>query len=184
MERQSFYFLYVNLNSLAELALQQLAAQILAQPQAPGELENLSDEEREARVLASFENLDLSALEGLGTEEEAPGVLVDFLPQESFELPAGEPPADGGAELDIGRYLERAYSYEDMLRSRIDYCHTHADLAAIQAALAQLPAHLPPLAARLSAADMTEWLTLYSDGNAVLGDLAAQMRRLDLSAPR
>lgn len=32
MERREFYFLYINLSSLAELALRQLAARVLAQP--------------------------------------------------------------------------------------------------------------------------------------------------------
>lgn len=182
MERRSFYFLYVNVNSLAELALQQLAATILAQPPQPDPLENLSDAEREARMLASFENMDLSALDGLGVS--SPGEAADveaFLPQLSMDS-MSEPPDESDAPLDVERYLVRAYSYEEQLRGRIDDSYGRADLPGMAAALLQLPNHLSPLTAQLSAAQMEEWLALYAQGNEALGDLTIQIRRLDMGA--
>ena len=182
MERQDFYFLYVNLNSLAELALQQLAAKILAQTPEAGDLENLSDEERDARVLASFENMDLSALDGLGVASDEP---VDI--DESALALSTDSMSESAASdepLDVERYMVRAYSYEEQLRGRIDDCRRRADLPAMDAALRQLPNHLRPLTGRLSAADMEHWLTLYADGNEALSDLTIRMRRLDSDASK
>ena len=179
MERQNFYFLYVNVNSLAELALQQLATKILAHTPESGLVENLSDEERDARMLASFENIDLSALDGLGVSDTTDiADIEEFLPP----LPThsmSEPLTESDAELDVERYLVRAYSYEEQLRERIDDCYRRADLSAMDTALLQLPNHLPPLTAQLSAAQMEQWLALYAQGNEVLGDLTIRIRRLD-----
>lgn len=183
MERQDFYFLYVNLNSLAELALQQLAAKILAQTPQVGDLENLSDEERDARVLASFENMDLSALDGLGVASDEP-VDIDESALAMSADSMSEPAAESGEPLDVERYMARAYSYEEQLRGRIDDCRRRADLPAMDTALRQLPSHLRPLTSRLSAADMEHWLTLYADGNEALSDLTIQMRRLDSDAAK
>jgi hypothetical protein len=180
MDRQSFYFLYVNLNSLAELALQQLAANILAQTPQPGPQENLSDEERDARVLASFENIDLSALDGLGVASAADDAHLDELLPELSAQSMSELPVEGDAALDVERYLARAYSYEEQLRGRIDDCYGRADLFAVQSALLQLPGHLAPLTVQLSAAQMEEWLALYGQGHEALGDLTIQIRRLDM----
>ena len=176
MERRSFYFLYVNVNSLAELALKQLAAQALVQVRTPepGPQENLSQEERDARVMAGFENLDLSALDGL----ELPATIDE---PAALEAPS-EPTPDSGEELDVGGYLKRAYSYEEHLRPRIDDHYRRADLVSLDATLTQLPDRLRPLTGPLSAADMEEWLALYKAGNEVLTDLAVQMRQLDVFA--
>lgn len=182
MERQGFYFLYVNLNSLAELALQQLAAKILAQTPEAGVLENLTDEERDARVLASFENMDLSALDGLGVSSDES--VIEESPFELSTDPTNEPVIESDEPLDIERYMARAYSYEEQLRGRIDDCHRRADLSAMDTALRQLPDHLRPLTGQLSAADMEDWLGLYADGNEALTDLTIQMRRLDMDASK
>jgi hypothetical protein len=186
MERQRFYFLYVNLNSLAELALRQLAAKILAQPLAGGVPETLSEAERDALVMANFQNLDFAALDGLDFSSTQPVDIEEFeseLSVPSMSEPAvSEQSAEDGEEPDVERYLARAYGYEELLRDRIDHCYRSADLSAMDAALLQLPSRLRPLTGRLSAADMTDWLTLYAEGNEVLTDITAQMRRLDISA--
>lgn len=180
MDRQSFYFLYVNLNSLAELALQQLAAKILAQTPEPSPLEDLSDAEHDARVLASFENIDLSSLDGLGVASAPEDAHLDELLPELPAQPMSEPLAESDEELDVERYLARAYSYEEQLRGRIDACYGRADLPGMNAALLQLPHRLSPLTVRLSAAQMEAWLALYAQGHEALGDLTIQVRRLDM----
>lgn len=180
MERHSFYFLYVNVNSLAELALQQLAAKIISETPEADPIENLSDEERDARVLASFANMDLSALDGVGVSSDAemPESLFEEHPAPSI----GDSLAGSDEELDVERYLARAYSYEVQLRERIDDCYRRADLAEMDAALLQLPQHLPPLTSQLSATQMEEWLALYAQDNEVLGNLTIQIRRLDMGS--
>lgn len=182
MQRERFYFLYVNLNSLAELGLRQMAEQMLAQPVETGPIEELTEEEREARMLASFENMDLSALDGIGVATGDEPTDFAAFPVEPSAFSLDDMPADSDEEFNIETYMTRAYGFADQLQSRIDYCYRHADLSAMDVALLQLPERLRPLTAKLSAADMDEWLALYHEGDQVLGDLATEMRRLDISA--
>jgi hypothetical protein len=173
MERREFYYLYVNLNNLAELALRQMAVKLLAQPsEAPSELDTLSDEERDARVLASFENLDLSALDALDLSKHD---------AEPLELPE---PASSDEELDVEQYLARAYDTEEQLRERIDSHYSRVDLTAMDASLQELPKHLPALTGPLSATEIGNWLTVYEEGNDVLTNLTAEIRQLDMSLSR
>jgi hypothetical protein len=65
MDQRAFNLLYANLSSLVEQALKRLAATMLAQPSEVSAPSVLSQEERDAQVMAGFENLDFSALEGL-----------------------------------------------------------------------------------------------------------------------
>ena len=188
MERRDFYFLYVNLNSLADLALWQLAAKLLAQPtevesQNPLSQESLSQDECDARILASFENLDFSALDGLDLSSitTEPGG-VEAPPLEPSALATSEQPNEGNEEIDVERYLARAYSHEEQLRERIDSHYLRADRPAMQAALLQLPSRLRALTGPLTTADVLDWLTLYDAGNTVLIDLTTEMRRLDMPA--
>jgi hypothetical protein len=200
MERQGFYYLYVNLNSLAELGFKLAAAKVFAELPAAAPAEELTQEEIDARVAASFENLDLSALDGLGvaSPDEAPLDLEALSRQADQELaelekmmsaarlsPGGEAPDDeqsgddSDGEIDIDRYMARAYSYEEQLRERIDGHYQRADLTALNAALAQLPTHLSSLTEPMSAEDIREWLKLYDDGHEVLTDLTIHIRQLD-----
>jgi hypothetical protein len=175
MERRSFYFLYVNLNSLGEIALRQLAADALAHPPEISAPENLSQDELDARVLAGFENLDLSALDGLDLSSSPPDSV-------GFEASTPEEISASDGELDVEQYLARAYTYEEQLRSRIDAHYRRADLGVMDTLLTQLPPHLHSLTTPLTAVDMEEWLTLYKNGNEVLTDLVLTMRQLDLSS--
>jgi hypothetical protein len=97
----------------------------------------------------------------------------------SFAENASDAEDDG--EIDIDTYMTRAYSYEEQLRERIDDCYRRADLPFIDKALAQLPHRLPPLTRLLSAADMTEWLAFYAEGNEALTELTTRIRQLDLA---
>lgn len=177
MERREFYFLYANLNSIAELALRQATAEALAhsgEASAPSADEELTPDERDARVLAGFENLDFSALDGLDLSHVTPE------PFDAQALPMKYP--DGGEVFSIESYLERAYSSEHSLQERVAHHYHHADIPALNATLLNLPEGLPPLTRPLSATDMTEWLTVYASGSELLTDLIATIRRLDAPA--
>lgn len=182
MQQQSFSFLYVNLNSLAELALRQLAAQILEQPPEADPLPQMTEAEREAHVLASFENLDWSALDGLDFSSSSETADRDEIP-EQLSLPVMDEQAAAGDEaFDMERYLANAYGYQERLQARIDDCYRRADLPAMDAALLQLPKELSPLTGQLSGTEMQGWLALYEQGNEVLTGLTVSMRRLDIEA--
>jgi len=67
LDREQFYFLYVNVNSLAELGVQQAAMEVLRaiESEPPPAPVNFTDEEIAARLQADFESMDLSALDGI-----------------------------------------------------------------------------------------------------------------------
>jgi hypothetical protein len=183
VDRNSFYYLYVNTNSVAELALQLLAEQILAQPQS--DTPSLTAEELNARVAANFEGIDLAALEGVNFDFSRLPLAASADPQAAVEAP---PPVELSAEAAaaresaIGRYLSGAYAHEETLRQRMDEYYQQSDLPALEAALAGLPAQLPPLTRALSAQQMSDWLLVYENGNAALDEVVVQMRQLDMSA--
>jgi hypothetical protein len=184
VDRDSFYYLYVNANSIAELALQQLAEQLLALPQ-PSSSSPMSPEELNTRVAASFEGIDLAALEGVNYDLSDLASANELDPQASVEAPQPvERSAEAEAEREsaIERYLGRAYAHEEMLRERIDQYYQRTDLPALEAAFAQLPAQLAPLTRLLSPREMSRWLDLYERGNEALDDVVVQLRQLDMSA--
>lgn len=179
MDRREFFYLYANINSIAELALMQLAEQILSQPAEANPVANLTQEEIDAQVAAGFQNLDWSALDLLNHSTppdspldlqalEAPPDLASF---ENIENP--EP-------LDVGKYLTRAYSHLEDLQARINAHYSAVDLPALHAALSQLPVELRALTGPLSAEEIQEWLKLYNDNNDALGQLTIEIRRLDM----
>ena len=182
MDRSSFYYLYVNANSLAELALQLLSEQILAQPEP--DAPPLTQAEIDARVQANFAGIDLTAFEnGSFDFSRLPTLAAD--PEATIEIP---PPREltaeeaAARESSIARYVQGAYAHEAALRHRLDEYYQRTDLPALDAALAQLPVDLPPLTRALSALEMSRWLTAYETGNEALDTVVVQMRQLDMSA--
>lgn len=182
MDRNSFYFLYVNTNSLAELALQLLAEQILALPQP--DTPALTPEELNARVAASFEGLDLAALESVNFDFSRLPLAPEADPQAAVEAP---PPVELSAEAAaaresaIERYLSGAYAHEETLRQRMDQYYQQSDLPALEAVLARLPGELRPLTRALSVQEMSGWLLVYENGNEALDEVVVQLRQLDMS---
>jgi hypothetical protein len=183
VDRNSFYYLYVNANSLAELALQLLAEQILTQPEF--DTPSLTPEELNARVAANFEGIDLAALESVNFDFSRLPIAAQADPQAAVEAP---PPVELSAEATaaresaIGRYLSSAYAHEETLRQRMDEYFQQSDLPALEAALARLPAELPPLTRALAAQEMSGWLLVYENGNEALDEVVVQLRQLDMSA--
>jgi hypothetical protein len=189
MDRETFYYLYVNLNSLVDLGLQRRAAQLLASmPEDSAPLPELTPEEAEAQMMKSFENMDMSALdqvwEKLGStpldlEQMERDAVADQSRESTTEsLPEPVVGDDGLPDLDI--YLQRAYAYEDVLRERLDRLFAKADLVAMSQQVAQLGDTLSPLTKRLDGAQMAAWLDRYDGDDAVLTGLATEMRRLEM----
>src|SRR5262245_39810752 len=175
MDREAFWLLYANLNSIAELALHRLAQEVLAEPQETNP-ESLTEEQLQARVMANLANLDLSALDAV-YEKVASGVVTPAgidEPQDAAAMTAGN-----DEPFDLERYLSQAYGSADQLRDRIDHHYQRADLTAMRSALTQLPSHLPSLTQPLSAEDMGVWVETYGQGNDALDDLLLKLRALD-----
>jgi hypothetical protein len=168
MDRQQFYFLYANLNSIAELGLREALIDALAEPVAEPAVENLSQDELDARVLAGFDNLDFSALDAVTSDGEP------LVREEGALLPG-----DVSEPFELERYLVNAYAAEERVRERVDEHYRRVDVLALTAALAQLPANLPALTTPLAAGDMARWVEFYRNGDPTLRDLVLQIRRLD-----
>lgn len=168
MDRQQFYFLYANLNSIAELGLREAVIDALAEPVAEPAVESLSQDELDARVLAGFENLDFSALDAVTSDGEP------LVREEGALLPG-----DVSEPFELERYLINAYAAEERLRERVDEHYRRVDALALTAALARLPANLPALTTPLAAGDMASWVEFYRSGDPTLSDLVLQIRRLD-----
>jgi hypothetical protein len=189
MNRQAFWFLYANVNSIAELAFKLLAAKILSEPvqetSEPVEspYAHLSDEELQAQIMADFEKLNASPPQEWSAPDESADEPVELSEEttEDVVLPplSESEDAEADEEIDIEKYLSRAYSHEEELRERVDAHFKRADLGAIESALAQLPDSLPSLTGPLTATDIAEWLNLYDQEHPALNDLTLRIRQLD-----
>lgn len=168
MDRQQFYFLYANLNSIAELGLREAVIDALAEPVAEPAVENLSQDELDARVLAGFDNLDFSALDAVTSDGEP------LVREEGALLPG-----DVSEPFELELYLVNAYAAEQRMRERVDEHYRRVDALALTAGLARLPANLPALTTALAASDMERWVEFYRSGDPTLRDLVLQIRALD-----
>lgn len=168
MDRQQFYFLYANLNSIAELGLREAVIDALAEPVAEPAVENLSQDELDARVLAGFDNLDFAALDAVTSDGEP------LVREEGALLPG-----DVSEPFELELYLVNAYAAEQRMRERVDEHYRRVDALALTAGLARLPANLPALTTPLAASDMERWVEFYRSGDPTLRDLVLQIRALD-----
>ncbi len=191
MDRKAFYHLYVNLNSLVELGLRRRAAQLLASlPDSPPPPQ-MTEEEAEAQMMKSFENLDMSALDQVWENLRHTPLELEQIEKEATAGPLSrthEPSADADVDVDaepaipkgadLDAYMQRAYTYEAELRERIDRLFAKADLGTMSRQLSELGGPQSPLTGQLTGPQMAEWLE--RDDDPVLTDLATGMRRLDM----
>jgi len=187
MDRKTFYYLYVNLNSLLELGMRRHAMQLLASLPDFDPSPELTPEEADARMMKSFESIDLSALDQVwenmrNTPLDIEQIERDAVAESPLQAPAPETVLgdDGLPDLDV--YMQRAYTYEDALRERIDRLFAKADLAAMSQQIAQLGGTQSSLTAQLDGTQMAAWLDRYDSEDAVLTGLATEMRRLEMQA--
>lgn len=167
MSPAQFRFLYLNANLIAELALQRFD---------PGET---SGEPHAAAQPGadplSFDNVDLSALDGLDELIEqhtrSAGLVNDTAPQAHTQ-------ANGGLEHD----LRSAYGDASLTEARRDELYAQfrgqADRARFEKLIAALPAGAPSLASPLTAAQLEHWLRIYRAGHDTLDELIISLRAL------
>ena len=192
LARAQFEHLYLNANSMAEIAFLRALDKAASPPTEP------TPGQRAAAQ--AFENalnhpdpatFDWSALQGLYGFDG---------PLDAPPLPASEPapPArvpsfdevvgiaddeDLDAPIDIARYLRRVDEARPSLQARIDDCFARADVAALEAALATLPAAWPSLASALAPDAFTRWLELYETGHDGLQAAVLGIRQLEPMLP-
>lgn len=167
MDRESFFYLFVHANSLAELGLQRALEDSL--PSAPAvDSEPTSDPD----LVGAFDNLDFDALDGL-----------DDLVNEALEVDASPAPTpssgciDSDTPFDPGAYLANAYSARETLESRTEAARLRIDSAALESRLAALPPG-PRLTARLTGPEFANCLALYRSQDEALHALVAEVRRV------
>lgn len=173
MTKDQFYNLFVNANCLAELALR------LGDDELADLLESIdadtaeSSGDDELGDLSGFENLDMNALDGLpffGDEE------VVEIPQETD---SGESQPDEEEKFSIDSYMQKAYSYEDQIRERVDRAFASADLAAFGKLLESVDKPWRPITERQTGADIEPWLESYKADDTVISNLVVAIRQLD-----
>lgn len=194
LDRARFERLYLNANILAEIAfLRGLDAATAAPAATP-----TADQRAAAAALVQQLNnpdpatFDWDALKGVygfdgpldapPAEGAAPASVSALAPPEalSFDAVVGwDDDEDLDAPPDLARYLARVEQARPALQARIDDCYARADLPALEAALATLPAERPPLTSALDAAALEAWLALYERHDAGLEAAVLGVRRLE-----
>lgn len=182
MERTEFAYLFIHANSLAERALDLIAASLAPDMEDQADpYAHLSADEREALALAHMGNVDPASLQD-GAPWETPEYEAEVrrsleqlqqLQQEPAAAAPGQEQTAPAEAPDLALYLERAYAAKDLLEGRIDRARAQVDQAALGALLAALPADLAPLSQALDAQQFGQWLACYQGGNAALDGLVA-----------
>ncbi|HEY8977246.1 MAG TPA: hypothetical protein VIN75_23740 [Burkholderiaceae bacterium] len=189
LDRTRFEHLYLNANSIAEIALLR-ALDRAAAPRPEPTLEQRAANEALVHALnhpdpATF---DWSALQGVygfdGPLDAAPAAAGTTAPPPARlpgfdEMVGFDDDEDLDAPVDIGRYLQRVDAARPQLQPRIDDCFARADIAALESALATLPGDRPPLTATLTPDAFTRWLELYEAHHDGMEATVHGIRRLE-----
>ena len=186
LDRARFEHLYLHANSIAELAL------LRALDKAASSLPEPSPEQRAATAAFVHDinhpdpaTFDWSALQGVygfdgPLDATPPAATPPSAHVPSFDEMVGiDDDDDLDAPVDIARYLQRVDDARPALQPRVDDCFARADLAALEAALATLPADLPPLTAALTPDAFTRWLELYEGQHEGLQAAVLGIRQLE-----
>ena len=193
MQREEFEYLYIHANCLAELALQQIAAELeasmassLADPNPP------NIDELEAQVLVQLGQLDLSTMmDGFvwDNPESDAAVLCHFkkdpdgeeLAEESVDSLAHMSEVGSDAdprEFNLGLYLEKAYAAQGKIKSRVDSTLVLVDMDKIEILLYALPAGYPPITGPLSPDEFTLWLDCYLADHEALTEIVVYIHSM------
>ena len=156
LDREGFSFLLVNANTVVELALLRVVEELEASRAPLESLDACADGGLEALVAREMAR---RAREG---EEPSLEELIDDDPDFDVLPETGR--------IDVERYVRRIYRGLPKLEPRLERAFSRANLARIAACLASLPADLPRLTGRLSAADVERWLAVSRPGSR-LGEL-------------
>ena len=192
LARKSFEHLYLNANSIAELALMRALDKALSTPS-----ESTPDQLAAAEAFANAVNhpdpatFDWSALQGVygfdGPLDAVPSVpnAGETPPPAPARVPGFDAivgiddDEDLDGPIDVARYLSRVYAARPSLQARIDDCFARADLAALEAALSTLPTDRPPLTSALAPDAFAHWLQLYESHHDGMQEAVLGIRRLE-----
>jgi hypothetical protein len=186
LKRDAFEYLYIHANSLAELALSQIALELeLNMAGSAVELPELTSDEREAQALALMDQIDISSMVDywewgkgrlsetavMNTPEPADAATQDY--SLSYVKPAIKSDSSSNAlpfggtphEMNLGAYLERAYASQDQIAPCVDAAMGKVDMAMLDTLLGTLPTDLTAITGRFNAEALAQWLAYYRASN-------------------
>ena len=183
MDNKAFEYLYLHANSIATLGFLRGMARLIAMPlptePTPGMIafaEAIEHQMQHPETFnwSAFEGMDQDADEATRRREEA---IASGLPFFDQQVVMTEDDEEEGEMPDIARYLARAQAALVPLAPRIIESFARVDHVALAAALATLPADLPPLTAALSPAGLERWIELYESNHEGLCKVVEETRR-------
>lgn len=180
--KQRFYYLYVNANCLAELALRNLPSDL---DSLLDDLEPFDDSElaKELSLDTNLEDLNFAAMEGLDfydSDVESPIIEPDA-PTVELSRDAKAQPAPSQEEFNIETYMANVYGLEDQLVERIDAAYTQIDHDEFKALLNLLPIELPAIDKKLTGEEVTQWQQQYANDVEAINNLLIAIRQLDFT---
>ncbi len=198
MNRNEFSLLLLHANALPMLLMQQLMGEVseeLARAEPPAD-DGLTDEQREEQSRIALNDLadrieadpELAALSVFNFgAPPLPDEEIDRMIQQSREEDAAikqtmaslDEMPDG--PLDLDTFLKHAYA-RPLPAARIDAAFARADISALAASLAQLPADLPPLTAPMDGNGLARWLAFFRTEDEQCEALVFAVTRLDEGA--
>ena len=182
--RQAFHYIYVNANSLTELALRTLPSDLDSLLDDLEPIEN-SDLAIELDLETNLEDLNFAAMDGLEFYDPEIDITiaepVAIPPTKSFtnNLEAQTPEQE--SEFDIETYMTNVYSLEEQLIERVDSAYNRIDHTQIKLLLNLLPSELPAIDGKLNGEKMTLWLEQYADDVESITNLLIAIRQLDFT---
>ena len=180
--RPAFHFIYVNANSLVELALRNLSSDLdsLLDDIEPNENTDLALE-----LETNLEDLDFSAMDGL---EFYDAKIEANIPEPVLTSPAKDVTNNLLTEIpqqisdfNINTYMTNVYSLEEQLIERIDAAYHQIEHAKFEILLNLLPLELPSIDKKMSGEDMTLWLEQYANDVVSISNLLVAIRQLDFT---
>lgn len=183
MDRQAFEYLYLHANSIATLGFLRGMVRMMSAPPAeeggPELAEFVAGIEQQQQ---SPETFDWSVYDGIDDDVDALGrqqkeALASGLPFFTQLVDMVDESDAEGEMPDVDRFLSRALAAREALSPRIDDSLAKVDVAALEAALAKLPADLPPLTGALSAKDLERWVELYEANHEGLQQVVEETRK-------
>lgn len=182
MTKNEFYYLYVNLNSLIDLALLNVAADF------DGLEDDIVPEQSDSELLeTSLDNLDFEAMNGLDFYDPVESNQDPHIPEVSSLpiVPDVEEKTSSTTELaisvDVGAFIEALYSFDNTLVERMDVLFEQLDQKQFAMLINALPVDKSNITAQVNEEEMRSLLQLYLQDDESILNLVLALRQLDLA---
>ena len=182
INRRAFHYIYINANSLTELALRNLSSDL---DSLLDDLEPIDNADMAFEIETNLEDLNFAAMDGLEfyDSEIATNIPepVSTPPTKDFTNSIQTNMPEQVGDFDIEIYMTNVYSLEEQLSERIDDAYNRIEHDQIKLLLNQLPPELPLIDKKMSGENMTLWLEQYSNNVESITNLLVAIRQLDFT---